>query len=55
MIKKEFFFFMNVYMSIKKKPRAKKLPIHYESLARKSKLLDQSGGGGDGGGVGGSN
>ena len=36
---------MDAYLSTEKKPRAKKLPFHYESSARKSNLLEQSGGG----------
>ena len=39
---------MDAYLSIKKKPRAKKLAFHYESSARKSNLLGQSGGCGGG-------
>ena len=39
---------MDAYLSTEKKPRAKKLPLHYESSARKSNLLVQSGGGGGG-------
>ena len=35
---------MDAYLS-KKKPRAKKLAFHYELSARKSNLLEQSGGG----------
>ena len=44
-MKKEFFFFVDAYLNTEKKPRAKKLPFHYESSARKSNLWVQSGGG----------
>ena len=42
---------MDAHLSTEKKPRAKKLGFHYESEARKSKILEQSGGGGGGGGL----
>ena len=48
-MKKEFFFFLDAYLSTEKKPRANNLPFHYESSARKSNSLEQSGGGGGGG------
>ena len=38
--------FVDAHLSKEKKPRAKNLAFHYESSARKSKLLEQSGGGG---------
>ena len=39
---------MDAYLTTEKKPLAKKSPFHDESLARKSKFLEQSGGGGGG-------
>ena len=42
---------MDAYLTTEKKPLAKKSPFHDESLARKSKILEQSGGGGGGGWV----
>ena len=43
---------MDAHLSTEKKPLASKFPFHDESLARKSKFLEQSGGGGGGGWVG---
>ena len=45
---------MDAHLSTEKNPWAKKLPFHDQSQARKSKFLEQSGGGDGGfGGVGG--
>ena len=41
---------MHAHLSKEKKPRAKKLAFHYESYTRKSEILEQSDGGGSGGG-----
>ena len=41
--------FVDAYLTTEKKPLAKKSPFHDESLARKSKILEQSGGGGGSG------
>ena len=43
---------MDAHLSTEKKPLASKFPFHDESLARKSKFLEQSGGGGGVGWVG---
>ena len=42
--------FCGRFVEYRKKPLASKFPFHDESLARKSKFLEQSGGGGGGGG-----
>ena len=46
LMKKEFLFFVNDCMSTEKSSGQRRYLFHYESSARKSNLLVQSGGGG---------